>query len=1439
MLIFVVQHTVTFSPNLGTDFLWELDLLRSYKTTSLDGTALTNTQIVADPNNSWITLDGNGDLVFPSVGTLQGSGEPFIVEFLRDYDTYKPIQSSRATLSLLVEHAGQYPDFSNSGLFEYQLRARYRRPGETSMNDYWTGFISPVDGKENVTTFPFQVEFSATDGLGRLEDQTVSPPTTTNVNLFDRVLEALQQTGLDLDLHVDSGIRNASGDALIDVDTFSNALYKDKDRTKLMTHKELIEGLLSAFNCKIQQSNGSWYIFNASTHGGTGTYESRTWTTYEIVSGSTAYTLSTTPLTENLVMELNSSGSQDLSTQDGDLILNTRRPYGSVECKVKGVKERDLVLNKSFEPVQADGTPTFDGYNIPAASPDQFKYYLGLQPPITHPTANFAFRTTRNRFAPSTASAIWFETDPFEVDLTAPWKVSYDWIVVQAMQVDNVRMNWQIQITLDNPISMSELGTYNNGFNGASYVNAQYTTRNITVLYWDFGNNQWKDYGQFNDNKKHALNGQIRGEQVEKSERDVWFTASADLNPLSSLIDPANGNLLTSQTGTATIRWFYPNGKGTSGKDHAGSRASGRIQVGVTNLNLENTYESNITSPVFERVQPDYTTTLTYEPRFGDELPSGVSQRFIQNGFWKSGQTSSDTTTLERIVTQQKINDYRRQFRYYEGSLINLGDDPLSLKNKIKMNWDTYSEPRTLIGNGGTFYAKSNVFDYAMYLPNQTLPEIGSGDGDLTANPPITTGFFTQDINLVRSPFSGRSTKVTYWLAIVSNGLNDLGTALLNTDSQGRLPTDTGYVPTTNTLLPEIPTGALSVTGFPGQELSGNILLSAADGFEASASNIRWYGDGGAALPFFANLSIEHVPDYISDISFTDVGSDIQMNYKLTLPSQSEFEEIRIAGEVDPFVEGNVDFDLTFALDSAVTDAAINTTTRNLRGIPGTTSFVSVIVTPGTDKQLDASLFNVSAATGVVISSVEQMGTSVYIEIEITFQAADASETINVFGAAATDIPAGTDLSTVTLTLSESIGNVSLSRTSLTLTGIVGTTAVYDISTYAADGFVLNAGNFSAVESEPWMSVDNAIGGGETVLLPLEITFPAADASGTVAISGSAQADGADTVSIVVNFTNSVADSSLIDSSETFILNSGQRISYTNTLTPTKGSFMDASSLTITETVDTNNVVAFTASDAGGGSINISTSIVAPSTGSSVSADIELTGSVSAEPYVATVNITESLPFGRIINNTLSQRFGASDSNVVFTGVTVSPTTENKAYASGTTFTSTGCTLSAYTYAGGNVTFTVTASLPVFDASNPIGDVTVPISINTTVAPPGISGASLSVYTPQGGISATGGTTSIYVFCDGDWTTGGTGSITGGGNYAPQSGTGDGVINVDLPYLSDTTNARSIGIFVETLDGSSNTTVNLTQNDSFGRRIVFVTSLPTTQQPGILYITPV
>ena len=40
--------------------------------------------------------------------------------------------------------------------------------GEGGLEDYWCGYIVPEDGKEQVTTTPFPVSFTATDGLGLL-----------------------------------------------------------------------------------------------------------------------------------------------------------------------------------------------------------------------------------------------------------------------------------------------------------------------------------------------------------------------------------------------------------------------------------------------------------------------------------------------------------------------------------------------------------------------------------------------------------------------------------------------------------------------------------------------------------------------------------------------------------------------------------------------------------------------------------------------------------------------------------------------------------------------------------------------------------------------------------------------------------------------------------------------------------------------------------------------------------------------------------------------------------------------------------------------------------------------------------------------------------------------------------------------------------------------
>ena len=487
------------------------------------------------------------------------------------------------------------------------------------------------------------------------------------------------------------------------------------------------------------------------------------------------------------------------------------------------------------------------------------------------------------------------------------------------------------------------------------------------------------------------------------------------------------------------------------------------------------------------------------------------------------------------------------------------------------------------------------------------------------------------------------------------------------------------------------------------------------------------------------------------------------------------------------------------------------------------------------------------------------MGTSVYVEAEVTFQANDATASIAISGSGSTLIPSGTATSTVTVNISESIANVSISRTQLVLTGIVGTTAIYDISAYAADGFLLNAGNFSFVESEAWLSMQNAVGGGESVLLPVVIEFPSSDSTGAITVNGSAQAIGSPVVNIDVDFTNNVNGSSLTDASETFVLNHGQRISYTNTLTPDRGTFLIPSDVTITETADVTNVVAFTSSDAGGGAVNLTTSIIAPASGTSVSASIALGGTASEEPYVATINLTETLPYGKIINNTLAQRFGATDSSVVH-NVTVLPIEGAASYPGTTTFTIAGGTASNYTYASGGVSFDLTIPLPTFDATFPIGNVSMDCSI-TGIAPDsgtsirdnsdvlallaGDPATAVSTTLLGSGLPAQGGSIVVKVTANGAWETGGNGIGTGF-SYGPISGVGNGEIVFEVEYLANTLSSKTFGLVVYTTDTSNRASgsaarsdINFTQSDDYGNpRVVYVATLPATQQNGIIYITP-
>ena len=262
-LVFIPQYTLTFDTNTGSDITYEMDILRSYD------------DVNAIP--SWVS-----DAPRAVLGT---NHTPIKIKVQDDRNTYKPIRGSEATINLTARTQAELEDLSlirAGGRYEYQVRVR----NTTTSTPVWCGFITPIGGGENISTFPTSISLKATDGLGLLEQSTVrAPEDTDNVVIFNEILESIRQTGLDLPVYVDSQIRHSGSEALTTVTAHPFSAYSNEDRTELVTRKEHLEGFLATFNCRIVQSNMRWYIYNASSIADT-----TTWERFEVVSGATAYT---------------------------------------------------------------------------------------------------------------------------------------------------------------------------------------------------------------------------------------------------------------------------------------------------------------------------------------------------------------------------------------------------------------------------------------------------------------------------------------------------------------------------------------------------------------------------------------------------------------------------------------------------------------------------------------------------------------------------------------------------------------------------------------------------------------------------------------------------------------------------------------------------------------------------------------------------------------------------------------------------------------------------------------------------------------------------------------------------------------------------------------------------------------------------------------------
>ena len=840
-LVPIVQYTLPFSTTTGQSIEWEIDILRTYNDQNPDGSQRSNAEIAAFYD--WIDEVG-GQLVFPNVVPLVGSSNPIEIEWERDYNVYKPIIGSKANINLLVQTAGQYADFNTASQYEYQVRVRYA-DANNAMQDYWCGYMTSLDGKEDVSTFPFPISFTATDGLGLLEQATAPIPTSiTEVNVIDAITGALYQTGLNLDIYVDSGIQIGDGatpvvysEALRQVTIDPDWVYNEQ-RTERLTLKEEIEGILSAFNCTIKQSAGKWYITNASTYGGVD--DDATFEVYNVVTN--VYVKNATDATETVRYTIDGSDTASLIPANQDLVLNTRRPYGSIECKPKGFYSED-VQNGGFEVVDGNGVP--DGWTSgPTEGP------LKTSDTIRQSGERSIF-TNHNTFALDTVNDTWFtNTTGIDVDGSGTFEVSFDMLAELLITegsngVRNAKLSYQVIFVPDNPMTLGGLSLFNP-------LNL-FTVPNITANAYFYNPERGEWIGSSTMSTRYGFDLNV----IEAEGDDVgeWLRASVTM-PKVRVWDYTLNDFgeTTVGAGKLFIRFYFPRGNRPQGNGKSQNRGNGndRLRVYVDNVSAKNMFSNDITDPTFERVQDNYTSTYTYEPGIASSTSDALIQTVSQKDFIRTGSGIDIilNKSLEEIGTQLKLNDFRNSFKYYEGSLVNLTAVPLAPHHKVYVNWSNYTETASCIINGGRFDVKGNQFSVAMYVPDQS--------SDIAPD-----GFFPYNVDLIPMPFPGISNKRVYSLNVVVNETRDENNAIV---ANGLVPVQASH----------------QWTASPGDEIPVEIYFEPVSGMDAVS--------GASVLP---------EPVHLTNIMYSIIGEQLRVNATLVIPEDSEFETLTVDGRIE------------------------------------------------------------------------------------------------------------------------------------------------------------------------------------------------------------------------------------------------------------------------------------------------------------------------------------------------------------------------------------------------------------------------------------------------------------------------------------------------------------------------------------------------------------
>ena len=621
-----------------------------------------------------------------TVSDLVGTGDPVVIKWESNDNIYSPVKGSTCSINLLDLDSSTYDNFYEADEREYQVKIYYK----DSSNNYqifWIGWLVTDQFSEAVLNKPYPLTLRAYDGLGLLGGYQNPTGTAYTAKTFLKyIYDILNLLDLDLDIYISNDILSSTANSgtysLYDQVSVSQRAYFE-DGWDLRKSKEVLEAILKYTNARIFQSYGRWYIINNSSYSEQSVKDS----SYTTASGGTI----PTGIRSSEALALVNTNQEDIKY----IIYNYLGVYQSTST-VNVLKKVPLNL----QPLEAN---LIREYLRPLKS-HTLEVDLGQTQPLLNINPGFEFGTSNwTAYTTSTATQ-----SPGELSDVEVFQGDESWKNSQT-QTSTALRDTLISFT---DVPQTQLLKYKviiNAFLSAPFTsNASFMYKwkaKITetgpgatgVLYWNATSDAWSTTDTYNE------------VDIAPANKNIWNVSSNTIDSIPSAWAAGNFEIFLTEPHT--------------------SIAGGLTAIYYDNIFLEFTnadgssFYPDFKSYNFRRQRSDtagFSGVSTTEKLLNSTLGSFFSGN-ITESFYRSRDAVNFLKTMDEIVSQQVLNDYRYYLIRYEGTLYNNEINPVGLHNKIWVDFGQFilRDPVSCYLDSMTYSVKRNTYSVNMHIPNQ------------------------------------------------------------------------------------------------------------------------------------------------------------------------------------------------------------------------------------------------------------------------------------------------------------------------------------------------------------------------------------------------------------------------------------------------------------------------------------------------------------------------------------------------------------------------------------------------------------------------------------------------------------------------------------------------------------------------------------------------